>query len=933
MSARELFLLSPYRLPTHHTLHLSDDDTAAFLNGAAALWHPAALHQAAGPPRVASPYDHEQPTAGRLYAAPVSPPLLLPEDWDRRVQTAGAAAFRVTADRGETLANLKVALRSLPAEFAPPQSLIDADAAAAPFLGVGFGHLCLEGLFEAMTHDNVLDAAGFWQEMQAATAALAAGDPGAARLRLKAAADHLYSARDVVYSASLFVVDLGLLDPARPELPWPAALDQGLPVNLVACSALLERIGRDQPERLALLRERVAADLAEVCGGPYQEKEDALLPLESQLWNLLKGREVYKALLGQDVRVFARRRFGWHPHTPLLLQSVGVGRALLHAFDESSLPSHRTQVVNWPSPDGKQVQCFTKAPLPAESPQTFFHIVHHLHRTIMQDHVATVALLHKGTKAGPWYDDWLELTRLAPVLGCWTTLSKYLDEVLPGDYASAASPDDFHDEYLVERANPPEGAGVGPEREPVSGFARQLRGRRRLDAAWSLTAMDRGLGGQSATDRLTELEDRFERNPATTPEILKELALAQDDAAAALAKRLTARGAPDNPGYLLLNPCSFTRRVALELGGAAGPVPVGGPVKASQLDGDVARVVAEVPALGFAWVPLGGGDGSTTPSRMRLADDRCVRNEYFEAEIDPATGGLRAVRDPRTRVNRLGQQVVYNPGGHAAAQSVKTTSTGPALGEITTEGVLWDGKDQVLAHFRQRFRAWLGRPLLEIRIDLQPLVAPTGYPWHAYYGARFAWRDERSTLTRGVLGASYSTSHSRPETPEYLVLCVGPHKTAIFPGGLPFHQRHGGRMLDVVLVPEGEATQTFDLAIGLDREHPAQTALGLATPAPVVAASQGPPHVGAVGWLFHLDAPNLLLSSLRPTPEGDAVVARMLDVGGHGGHAVWRSPRDPVKAQLLDARGERLCDAPVQGDAVHLDVQRNDLVHLRVDFS
>ncbi len=58
MSNHELILLSPYRLPTHHSLYLADEDVAAFLNGLAVLWHPAALHDAVGPPRVASAYDH-----------------------------------------------------------------------------------------------------------------------------------------------------------------------------------------------------------------------------------------------------------------------------------------------------------------------------------------------------------------------------------------------------------------------------------------------------------------------------------------------------------------------------------------------------------------------------------------------------------------------------------------------------------------------------------------------------------------------------------------------------------------------------------------------------------------------------------------------------------------------------------------------------------
>src|SRR6516164_1909258 len=113
MSPRELILLNPYRLPAQNPLMLGNEDVASFLNGYLVLWHPAALAGATGPPRVGSPYDHEQPSAGQVFAVPESPPLILPEDWERRVKEAGAVHFRATPDRAATLANLLEALRSL----------------------------------------------------------------------------------------------------------------------------------------------------------------------------------------------------------------------------------------------------------------------------------------------------------------------------------------------------------------------------------------------------------------------------------------------------------------------------------------------------------------------------------------------------------------------------------------------------------------------------------------------------------------------------------------------------------------------------------------------------------------------------------------------------------------------------------------------------
>src|SRR5207237_768835 len=116
MNARELVLLSPYRLPAQHPLTLANDDMAAWLNGYSALWHPAALRRASGPPRVDSPYDHENPRAGHIYAVPESPPA---------------------------------------------------------FLALGQGHMLLAALSEAMEHENLLESNDFWIDIQLAVAAAA----------------------------------------------------------------------------------------------------------------------------------------------------------------------------------------------------------------------------------------------------------------------------------------------------------------------------------------------------------------------------------------------------------------------------------------------------------------------------------------------------------------------------------------------------------------------------------------------------------------------------------------------------------------------------------------------------------------------------------------------------------------------------------------
>ncbi|MFQ3593277.1 MAG: hypothetical protein SNJ82_08835 [Gemmataceae bacterium] len=837
MNPRTTLLLSAYRLPTETTLYLSDEEMAAFLNAWRVLWHPAVLACSEALPRIASPYDHEQPTANLLISVPDNPPLTLPDDWFDRARAAGAVVFYAHPQWDSTLANLRQALQPLCAEREYLSALLDLPPEAiAGFYALGLGVGQLDALFEAMQQENLLNSGELVEAIAQAVEALSRGQIDLVREKLQAAASLLLKAREVIYPTSIHVIDLVL----ELAADWPAAFAAELPVNFLASGQQLEALSE---ERLAILKPRVANERAEVISGGYREREEYFLPLESQLANLRLAQQTHQRLFETPLRVYGRRRGGLHTQMPMLLQSSGITRCLFVSFDESMLPSHSSAVVSWPSTDGKQVDAFTRMPQPAHTPQTYFHLAHLLYTSIVQDQNATIALMHREQLAPVWYHDWVELTRLAPVLGRWTTLSNYFNEVMTGDYTSVPTADEFYADFLIERTtSTPQQAAQGQTPRPISEFATLHRERRTLDATFTFAGLLHALQGPSEPQPLSELEERFEKGQANSA----ELQAALNQAARRLAERLVARGA-EQPGWLVLNPCAFTRRVALELLGVSGAIQVEGPVKASQLDGDLARVVVEVPALGFAWFPRPAPGTLAPPSKLKTAEERTIRNEFFEAEIDPQTGGLRNLRDSRTRIGRVAQQLVWNPGSTMRASSVAVTACGPALGEITTAGELLDGEGKAVVRFRQRFRAWIGRPVLELRIELEPLQPIEGYAWHAYVGSRLAWREEMTPLLRGYQGQPIFTSSNRPESPDFLELRVGRPNTVVLPGGLPFHQRHGGRMVDTLLLVEGESARTFDLMVGLDREVPMQTALGVVSPVAVVETTKGPPPVRRVG--------------------------------------------------------------------------------------
>ena len=321
---------------------------------------------------------------------------------------------------------------------------------------------------------------------------------------------------------------------------------------------------------------------------------------------------------------------------------------------------------------------------------------------------------------------------------------------------------------------------------------------------------------------------------------------------------------------------------------------------------------------------------------MKLAEGLTVRNEFFECDVDSQTGGIRSFRDMRNRLTRFGQQLVYNPGSRMVARDITVTNNGAALGEIVSTGDIINDRDEVLATFRQRFRTWLGRPVLEMRIELDVKHEPTGYPWHAFYGSRFGWRDERAVLFRGVNGANSQTGYTRPVSPDYLEVRLGGERSFLFTGGLPFLQRHGNRMADVILVPEGEQARSFDLLLATDRDVPMQTASGWVSPAPVVETTKGPPHFGTSGWLAHVDMPSLIVTALQPMPAGEganrAVAARFMETAGFGGAAEVRFARDPSRAAMIDGNGATLQPLTMTGDAVTVEYSANETVRVLLEW-
>jgi alpha-mannosidase len=423
-------------------------------------------------------------------------------------------------------------------------------------------------------------------------------------------------------------------------------------------------------------------------------------------------------------------------------------------------------------------------------------------------------------------------------------------------------------------------------------------------------------------------------------------------------KLVPRQSAAPTDAYLVVNPLSFPRRVGLDVTQLKSLPRTDDSVRAVQEMPGKKLAVVEVPAMGFCWV---GGGAAAVAAKSKgkapppMAEGTTLRNEHIEIVIHPDTGGIRAVHVPGYRGNRFSQQLAFRlptppprPGDvwrdadeeaeytTMAAEAVEITSAGPALGEIVSRGRLVDQEGKPLAGFSQRVQLWRESQVALLDIELDVAEEPRADPWSSYYAARFAWSDPSAEVWRSVSSCSQRTEGKRLEAPHFIEVREEQARTAVLTGGLPYHRRMGMRMLDTLLVVRGERARKFRLGIGVDLAHPLQAALELLTPVTAIAEQSAPPSPVAAGWLFHVDAKNVVATHWEPLVEPDRVAGfrvRLLETEGRAGRVTLRAYRPVARARQTDFLGQTLADLPVDNDRIRLDCTAHEWVQIEARWN
>jgi alpha-mannosidase len=922
---------------------LSDRDALASWCALSAVWHPALLAEVGALPRVDG-VDNPSPASPRdVVVVADGQNERLPSGYRTQAEDLGAVVVDGGSDRSELVEAILGRIGR-----GKPEPGEEGAAVALDFLALGTCWWWLRDLTTGMGHADTLDHENLTREALNGARAWASGDFNGARNRLRAAFELLTQARERFYPVDAYVVDLCLVDPAMPGGVLAGPLAAKAPVTFLAPGAAIEaQAGRD-PEHLAKLREAISEGWADVVGGAYAEADEPLLPVESILWQFRRGSEVYREHLdGRNVETLARRRFGLYSQLPQIAKRFAYRFAVHLGFDAGRFPIRSEAKRLWESPDHTSIETLTRPPLAADRAVTGAQLAWRLALTMKDDHVATLPLVHWPSPVAGWYLDLRRVAAYSPVLARWVTLNDYFHLTDRPFESFAPESDEYVTPYLAQ-------AVARRDLEPISRRAAHTRLRARFDALSTVHALAEALGtattdGPPDTPALSEVENALESG--RLDEARTAIERLEPFWAGAAARGVVGEATGGRPGFLVVNPAGIPRRAAVLLPDAAMDLRPEGPLRAAQFTEEGVWAVVELPAFGFAWVPRDSNyEASPAPVGNVSVRDKVLRNEAIGVEIDTSTGGIRGIKGAGEETARLGQQLVVaglvGPDGQPAASRMRGDEFeveygGPALAQAVASGALLGPDDRPLARFRQRFRLWTGRPLLEIDVafsELDPAwlkALADADPWSHYLGCRWAWPDPSSMLRRTCLLAPELTEADRPETPDALDLSTRRQRTALLFGGLAHHRRHGTRMLDTLLVTGRETARSFKLGVVLDLEHPFQAATDFIAPAFVVPTDAGPPRTGPTGWLFQLDSRAVAVTRVEYVPSaaegrGWGLAFHMLETAGQPVRCRLRTFRPPSWARQTDFQNDVVVDLPIDGDAVHVDFTPHELARVEV---
>ena len=928
---------------------LNEAKSTGLLNAIACAWHPAVIAAASGTPQFKYADLSDITDSGQILLLPECSEEWLGHDWEEQLQAGNCTLLHGLTERSDWLTEIEQ--RFGDTDPATPTILVD------EFLALGLSWYLVMALSRRMHHYIDPDETRLSSAIHDASTAALQGAKEDAENALRNAFECMLETREQLFPVESFLLDMCLPAAAGDEEQLKAVIDTSPGVNLMLSPAELNTLQSEHADLAERIRSAVDAGTCSVVNGGWHELRSSLNTLSSAYSELQRAARTRSGRSG----VWGQRRFGLMHSLPGLLRLFDYDFALHFALDDGLYPEHESGCFHWKDAGTATVLASSRLPIAIDSAASVLRLPERLAESMQQDSAAVVLLARLPELTTNWLHDLRRIHEQCPLLGSFVTLKQLREQIDATSETVRFKAGEYLGPYLIQ-------ASVLKTEAPITGPADLFLCRHNLERLAFVQSITTILTPASDnTTQLTQLDIRLQDaeserlvadtpgDPASQRKNIDQLDGEISETISTVAKQIAAvLPAGDSIGRVVVNPLAFSRETTIRWPANLDLPQPSENIKGAYRQNDNVFVHLKVPAGGFVQItsaPAGQKSLSPVASGGRqLAEDGLLRNEHFEAILSSVNGGVSDVRFHGERANRISQQVAFRYDTSKTIQSTETTEerttsyaeaecekmqileSGPWTGAIATDCVI---RDVISGDIMSRFRQVTSVERTSARINILIIPDPeatqpiTGNPWMAYLASRFAWDNESASISRGLLGQTSGFQGERFESPDHIEVADEDQRLLIVPHGRPYHRRTGSRMLDSLLLVEGQPVPVdgFRFTLEFDQPYPGRTVADILQPVlvePVTNAGDGS------GWIFGCSAKNIQVARVRA--EGRSVIVLLQETEGRAANCRLRVARTPVSAWTRKATGEKMKSLDVLESEVAMTLASFELIEVELAF-
>ncbi|MEL6894648.1 MAG: hypothetical protein AAFP90_00905, partial [Planctomycetota bacterium] len=298
-----------------------------------------------------------------------------------------------------------------------------------------------------------------------------------------------------------------------------------------------------------------------------------------------------------------------------------------------------------------------------------------------------------------------------------------------------------------------------------------------------------------------------------------------------------------------------------------------------------------------------------------VANRSLMQNEFMDVALSEKTGAVKGVYSGARRGNRLSLQLAHfqqpqtksksadlpKSAGYSLMQcdKIRVLHNDATVGVVHVKGRIVrpvDGSDTdkertpepsdiIAATVDLRYILTRGSRWLRLQGSITPNIELGDDPWQSYFCIRAGFASEIID-TYSLSGNKRARSSSRRLlSPLGVIIADEERRTSISAHGMAAFRDRGAKRFDTLIGVGGQTRHDFCVDFGMDLPRPIPAAIARIVPPSIVAmdAASIDDDNPASGWLVHLSAPSVLLTTLRHEPTDkhpERYAAYLVETGG-----------------------------------------------------